>query len=179
MRFIFSAVAAAILFTAPAYACSPEGAYGFAFGSKPARLGEKLYGNDASVWYVGEAPEPDARFDRYEIRLDADKRQIFEIVAVKITYGLPADGKAYSPAEVQEGKSLSRKFAMEYIATLPEAVKTTLVDKYGTGSWDGSAAEGYHIGIGATTPYKVTVSCLDNKREWAVARKVMPGLFGK
>lgn len=179
MRPNFTILSASLFLAAPTYACQPDGAYGFVFGSKISRLGEKLYGNDASVWYVAQAPKPDSRFDSYEIRLDTETRQIFEIVAVKKTYHLPTNGVAYSPEEIKEGKSLSLKFALEYIATLPAEVQATLVDKYQSGSWDGSAAEGFHLGISASTPYKVTVSCLDNKREWAVARRVAPELFKK
>ncbi|WP_154662615.1 hypothetical protein [Solimonas flava] len=179
MKISSAIVSASLLIAGPAYCCQADGVYGFAFGSKPSRLGEKLYGNYASVWYVAKAPEPDPRFDSYEVRLDTEKRELLEVVAVKKTYHLPADGAKYSPEEVKEGKRLSREFAVQFIATLPPRLQASLVDKYGAGNWEGEAEEGFHMSVSASTPYKVTVSCLDNKREWAIARRVMPELFKK
>ncbi len=47
-----------------ASACTAEGAFGIAFGSKPKRVGKKIRANDATLWYEVKPSQPDPRFDQ-------------------------------------------------------------------------------------------------------------------
>jgi len=164
-----------------AAACGPQGEYGLIFGSTPSNLGKKVDGSNASEWFIVEAPKPDPRFDRYEVRLDAQSREVLEIVAVKVITQPPENpNESLPPEKRKEGEAKAAAFAETYVASLPDEVRAKLKrDKYGTANWEGLVADGYYTKISAGFAWDVSISCLDTKREWAIARRVAPELFKK
>jgi hypothetical protein len=169
-----------LLLAFPSHGCGPEGAYGFTFGTKPKLFAKRLWGNDASVWYVGDAPSPDPRFDRYELKYDSETRELFEIVAIKTVTPPLTNTAEYLPPDQQEfGRRRARAFAEAYISMLGADVAAALMpDEYGGASWSGAVSKGYMLGISASGPWDVHVSCMDLGREWALGRRVAPELFG-
>ena len=153
-----------------AAACSAAGMFGIPFGSKPRRGDRKIEGNDATTWFTTKPPEPDPRFDEYRIRIDAKTKEVIEVVGIR-TITPKKDGL---PEEVREaGKAKALAFALEYLDSLPPEARAKLVDKYRTRDWAGQPVEGYHLNVMAPAAWAVQVSCIDIKREWAVAKRVL------
>src|SRR5688500_12693515 len=87
------------LYAGTASACTAEGAFGIAFGSKPKRVGKKIRGNDATISYEVKPPQPDPRFDQYELRIDALTREVLEVVAIRTITPQPEGSSPIAPEE--------------------------------------------------------------------------------
>ena len=157
-----------------AAACSAAGMVGIPFGSKPRRGDRKIEGNDATTWFTTKPPEPDPRFDEYRIRIDAKTKEVIEVLAIRTITPMPGQSDPPLPAEQREaGKAKAEAFALEYVATLPAEVRDKLVDKPRIREWQGQPVEGYNLNVMALAAWDVQVSCIDIKREWAVAKRVL------
>ena len=61
--------------------CSQKGAYGIAFGSKPALGSKKISETDAVRKYQIKPKRPDPRFDEYWVTTERKTGKIYKIIA--------------------------------------------------------------------------------------------------
>ncbi|MEO3691845.1 hypothetical protein [Roseateles paludis] len=175
---VIAALFATAVAAAPfgAEACSATGAYGFSFGAKPAADAKRLRGGNASVWYAVQAPKPDERFDRYEVRTDTKTGEIYEIDAIR-TIAPMASAPKLTAEDRAQNVQRAHAFVAEYRASLPPETQALLADKYRTSNWQGSIADGLWLEMSATAGWEVTVVCRDLRRELGMARRVLPEMF--
>jgi hypothetical protein len=174
-RAALTAVALTLLAPA-AHACEPQGAYGLLFGAKPGLDAKRLRGGNASVWYAVQAPKPDERFDRYEVRTDTKTGEIYEIDAIR-TIAPRASAPKLTAEDRAQNVQRAHAFVAEYRASLPAETQALLADKYRTSNWQGAVADGLWLEMSATGGWEVTVVCRDLRRELVMARRVLPEMF--
>ena len=168
---------ALLLVPGAAFGCDPAGAYGIAFGDKPGRAARKQPGSGkATSWSAVVPPQADERFDRYLVRTDTGTGKIYQVDAIRTI--IPKERATGLTAEQrEEGVRQAEIFAQDYLATLPAAIRSQLVDEHGTSHWEGAIADGTWMMVDVDFSWEVTVSCRDLAGERVMGRRVLPEMF--
>jgi len=167
-----------------AFACTAEGAFGIAFGSKPpGRDIRKLYDSGPATWYEVRPPRPDARFDRYEIRVDKKTNEIYEIVGITSILPRPRtmeEAERITPEQKAEAAAKADALALRYLEALPPEIRSAMKQsQFGGADWGGRIAENLGLDIAADVHWDVRVACRDAKREQTFGRRLQKELLGK
>jgi hypothetical protein len=132
-------------------------------------------------YYRITPPNPDARFDWYQIRIDPATREVFEVLAVKTITTEPGPKEAALTGEDrQSGKDRAMLWALDYLASLPdEELSNVEQSEFGTGQWTLWVSDSAYMSLTTNFAWSVDFSCKSNQRELLLARRVWPEVVSK
>jgi len=152
--------------------CTPTGAFGIEFGSKPKKLGTRVRQSAATDAYLITPPQPDPRFDRYEVLLDKTTREVVSIEALKRTGPDVPRNRAATRDEQAEGTRNTTAFVQAYFASLPADVQELLGEPNSSGSWKGDITPNVSMNVLNSSPWEASVVCRDEVRSGAALKRV-------
>ena len=154
-----------------AVSCTATGAFGIEFGSIPNKLGPRVRRSLATDAHYITPPQPDLRFDRYEVLLDKTTREVVSIEAIKKTGPDVPSSRAATGDEIAEGIRKAAAFVEDYFDSLPQDVQKLLGEPDHSGGRKGNVTPAVSMNILSNSTWTASVVCRDEARFGAAVRR--------